>query len=49
MERSPEEILHTLQKSVWRGVTQSRLKGQQSEDQGKYNEAATRIFASFPP
>jgi hypothetical protein len=38
-----------LQKSVWRGVTQSRLKGQQSEDQGKYNEAATRIFASFPP
>jgi hypothetical protein len=38
-----------MNKSVWRGVTQSRLKGQQSEDQGKYNEAATAIFASFPP
>jgi hypothetical protein len=38
-----------MQKSVWRGVTQSRLKGQQSEDQGKYNEAATAIFAGFPP
>ena len=38
-----------LQKSVWRGVTQSRLKGNQSVDQGKYNAAATAIFASFPP
>ena len=38
-----------MNKSVWRGVTQSRLKGQHSEDQGKYNEAATAIFASFPP
>tara|TARA_R110002072_G_scaffold141576_2_gene286821 strand:+ start:746 stop:1387 length:642 start_codon:yes stop_codon:yes gene_type:complete len=38
-----------LKKSVWRGVTQSRLKGQHSEDQGKYNAAATAIFASFPP
>lgn len=38
-----------MQKSVWRGVTQSRLKGKHSEDQGKYNEAATAIFASFPP
>ena len=38
-----------LQKSVWRGVTQSRLKGQHSEDQGKYNAAATAIFAAFPP
>jgi hypothetical protein len=38
-----------MNKSVWRGVTQSRLKGQQSEDQGKYNEAATAIFATFPP
>ena len=36
-------------KSVWRGVTQSRLKGKHSEDQGKYNEAATVIFATFPP
>lgn len=39
----------TLKKSVWRGVTQSRLKGQHSEDQGKYNAAAAAIFASFPP
>ena len=38
-----------LKKSVWRGVTQSRLKGQHSEDQGKYNAAAAAIFASFPP
>jgi len=39
----------TLRKSVWRGVTQSRLKGKHSEDQGRYNDAATAIFASFPP
>lgn len=38
-----------MKKSVWRGVTQSKLKGKHSEDQGKYNEAATAIFASFPP
>ena len=38
-----------LRKSVWRGVTESRLKGNQSADQGKYNAAATAIFASFPP
>jgi hypothetical protein len=38
-----------MNKSVWRGFTQSRLKGNQSEDQGKYNEAATAMFASFPP
>ncbi len=38
-----------MRKSVWRGVTQSRLKGQPSQDQGKYNAAATAIFASFPP
>ena len=38
-----------MQKSVWRGVTQSRLKGQQNEDQGKYNDAAMAIFATFPP
>ena len=35
--------------SVWRGVTQSKLKGKHESDQGKYNEAATAIFASFPP
>ena len=39
----------TLQQSVWRGVTESRLKINQAEDQDKYNEAATAIFASFPP
>jgi hypothetical protein len=39
----------TMKQSVWRGVTQSRLKGKHSEDQGKYNDAATAIFASFPP
>lgn len=39
----------TMNKSVWRGMTQSKLKGQHKEDQGKYNEAATAIFASFPP
>jgi hypothetical protein len=38
-----------LHQSVWRGVTQSRLRGKHSEDQGKYNEAAAAIFASFPP
>ena len=38
-----------LQKSVWRGVTESRLKGKVETDQSKFNEAATVIFASFPP
>ena len=38
-----------MQQSVWRGVTQSRLKGKQEQDQSVYNEAATVIFASFPP
>mgnify|MGYP001821154058 CR=1 FL=1 len=38
-----------MRKSVWRGITQSRLKGEPSQDQGKYNAAATAIFASFPP
>ena len=39
----------TLRQSVWRGVTQSRLKGKHEQDQGKYNAAADAIFASFPP
>jgi hypothetical protein len=38
-----------MRKSVWRSITQSRLKGDPSTDQGKYNAAATAIFASFPP
>jgi hypothetical protein len=39
----------TLDKSVWRGVTQSPLSGNKREEQGKYNEAATAMFAAFPP
>ena len=38
-----------LRKSVWRSTTQSRLKGEVSQDQGKYNAAATNVMASFPP
>jgi len=38
-----------MRKSVWRAIIQSRLKGNQSSDQGKYNASATAIFASFPP
>lgn len=38
-----------MRQSVWRGVTQSKLKGKHEEDQGRYNEAATAIFAAFPP
>lgn len=38
-----------LKQSVWRGETQSRLKGKAEHDQDKYNEAANAIFFSFPP
>ena len=38
-----------LRQSVWRGVTQSKLKGQGNEEQASYNEAAVVIFESFPP
>lgn len=38
-----------MRKSVWRAVIQSRLKKEPSTDQASYNEAATAIFASFPP
>ncbi|MAT92063.1 MAG: hypothetical protein CME59_05645 [Halioglobus sp.] len=38
-----------MRRSVWRAVTQSRLKSEPSQDQAHYNEAATAIFASFPP
>ena len=38
-----------LKKSVWRGLTQSKMKGNHDADQDKYNAAADRIFASFPP
>jgi len=38
-----------LKRSVWRSEIQSRLKGEPSHDQDKYNAAAERILASFPP
>lgn len=38
-----------LKKSVWRGLVQSKLKGEPQTDQQKYNETADAIFASFPP
>jgi hypothetical protein len=38
-----------LRKSVWRSVVQSKLKGKVETDQGKYNAAAERILADFPP
>jgi hypothetical protein len=39
----------TAHQSVWRGVTQSRLKGKLDNDQENYNAAAAVIFADFPP
>ncbi|QIB65296.1 DUF4136 domain-containing protein [Kineobactrum salinum] len=38
-----------LERSVWRGVTHSRLSGEQVRDQAEYNEAAAAIFSAFPP
>ncbi|MHA7816081.1 MAG: DUF4136 domain-containing protein [Pseudohaliea sp.] len=38
-----------LKKSVWRSVTSSRLKGEPERDQDKYDSAAVRILAKFPP
>ncbi len=38
-----------LQRSVWRGLIQSRLKGGLQNDQDKYNATADNIFATFPP
>ena len=35
--------------SVWRAVTQSKLKGQKEYKEERYNEAAALIFADFPP
>ncbi len=35
--------------SVWRSVTESRLKGKLDKDQSKYDAAAAAIFESFPP
>lgn len=39
----------TLERSVWRGVVNSRLSGKQIEDQERANRAAEAIFAAFPP
>jgi len=38
-----------LKKSVWRSVTQSKLKGEGALDQQTINSAANRIMADFPP
>ncbi len=37
-------------KSVWRSVTQSKLKGKREEDEpGEINEAANIVLGNFPP
>jgi hypothetical protein len=36
-------------KSVWRSVTQSRLRGEAGQEQIPYNEAAVRVLGGFPP
>ena len=38
-----------LKRSIWRSEIQSRLKGQLSQDQDKYNAVAELILAAFPP
>lgn len=38
-----------LERSVWRGVVNSRLSGDQIRDQEAANRAAEAIFAAFPP
>lgn len=38
----------TLKKSVWRSVTQSKLKGAADESREKHIEAANRILGTFP-
>ena len=38
-----------LKKSVWRSVTSSRMKGDFKQDQDKYDAAAARVLAAFPP
>ncbi len=38
-----------LKKSVWRSVTQTKLKGDQGEDQARYNAAADLVLGGFPP
>ncbi|MBB91330.1 MAG: hypothetical protein CMF68_10135 [Magnetovibrio sp.] len=36
-------------RSVWRSVTTSRLKGELGRDQSKYDEAANLVLGAFPP
>ena len=38
-----------IKQSVWRGVIQSKLKGEVVQEQEPYNEAARNMMASFPP
>jgi hypothetical protein len=39
-----------LRKSVWRSVTQSKLKGDRNEDDpNEINEAAALVLGGFPP
>jgi hypothetical protein len=38
-----------LDKSVWRSVTTTRLRGQPSREQDRYDAAAAHVLASFPP
>jgi len=37
------------QKSMWRSVTNMRLRGPIDKDQGRYDEAATQALQNFPP
>ena len=41
---SPEK-----KRSVWRSVTQSKLKGENLKDQASIDAAAARVLADFPP
>ncbi len=38
-----------LKKSVWRSVTQSKLKGEPKESRENHIEAANRLLGTFPP
>ncbi|MFV8816162.1 DUF4136 domain-containing protein [Haliea sp. E17] len=38
-----------MKKSVWRSVTQSKLKSKQDESQERYDRAAALVLGGFPP
>ena len=38
-----------VNRSVWRSVTSSRLKGEMGRDQSKFDAAANLVLGSFPP